>query len=100
MPASDDETTVAPLHVEMRKPNLTSQQRRDIVQDLILMVVLPGDVELKMMLGAIKSVSETLHVDQKTIRKMWQRAHANFNNPDIKSVISSPKKKAISGRPQ
>ena len=73
MPASDDETAVAPLHEGMRKPNLNSQQRRDIVQALLLMVV-PGDVELKLMLGAIKSVSETFHVDQKTIRKIWQRA--------------------------
>ena len=99
MPASDDETAVAPLHEGMRKPNLTSQQRRDIVQALLLMVV-PGDVELKLMLGAIKSVSETFHVDRKTIRRIWQRALANFNNPDIKSLISSPKKKGNSGRPQ
>jgi hypothetical protein len=70
----------------MRKPNLTSQQeRRDIVQFLLLMFV-PGDVELKLTLGAIKSVSET-------IRKILKRALANFNNPDIKSFISSPKKK-------
>ena len=65
MPASDDETTVvAPLHEGIRKPNLTSQQRRDIVQALLLMVV-PGDVELKLMLDAINSVSETFHVDRK-----------------------------------
>jgi hypothetical protein len=97
MPASDDETTAAPLHEGMRKANLTSQQRRDIVQALLLMVV-PGDVEFKLMLGAIKSVSETFHVYRKTIRKVWQRALANFHNPDIKSLISSPKKN--SGRPQ
>jgi hypothetical protein len=75
MPASDDETTVATLHEKMRKPNLTSQQRSNIVQALLLMVV-PGDVELKLMLGVIKSVSESFHVDRKTIRKIWQRAHA------------------------
>jgi hypothetical protein len=63
VPPSDDETTVAPLHVGMRKPNLTSQQRRGIVQALLLKIVLPGDVELKMMLGAIKPVSEVFHVD-------------------------------------
>jgi hypothetical protein len=62
MPASDDEITVAPLHEGTRKPNLTSQQRRDFVQALLLMVV-PGDVELKLMLGTRKSVSETFHVD-------------------------------------
>ena len=100
MPASDDETTVAPLHEGMRKPNLTSQQRRDIVQALLLMVVPGHHVELKWMLGVIKSVSETFHVDQKTITKIWQRALANFNNPDIASLISSPKKKGNSGRPQ
>jgi hypothetical protein len=62
MPTSDDETTVAPLQENRRKPNLTSQQRRDIVQALLWMVV-PGDDELKLVLSAIKSVSETFHVD-------------------------------------
>ena len=63
-------------------------------------MVVPGDVEFKLMLGAIKSVSETFHVDRKIIRKIWRPALANFNNPDIKSLISSPKKKGSSGRPQ
>jgi hypothetical protein len=63
-------------------------------------MVVPGDVELKLMLGAIKSESETFHVDRKTIRKVWQRALANFNNPDIKSLLFSPKKKGNSVRPQ
>jgi hypothetical protein len=52
------------------------------------------------MLGAIKSVSEIFHVDQKTIRKIWLRALANFNNPDITSLISLSKKEENSGRPQ
>jgi hypothetical protein len=84
MPHSEDETIVAPhRHEGMRKPNLTSQQRRDNVQALLLMYV-PGDVELKL----------SFHVDQKTIRrKFWQLALANFNNPDIESFISLPKKK-------
>jgi hypothetical protein len=37
---------------------------------------------------------------EKTIRKVLQRVLANFNNPDIESLISSPKKKGNSGRPQ
>jgi hypothetical protein len=90
MPASDDDI-VAHLHERMRKPNLTSQQRSSIVQALLLMVV-AGDVELKLMLGAIKSVSVSFHVDRKTIRKIWQRTLANLNNLDIQSLISSPKK--------
>ena len=94
MPASDDETTVAPLHEGMRKPNLTSQQRRDIVQALLLMVV-PGDVELKLMLGAIKSMSETFHVDQKTIRKIWQPTLANFQQSRYKERDTFTQKKEI-----
>jgi hypothetical protein len=39
MPTSVDETTVAPLQEDKRKPNLTSQPRRDIVQALLLMVL-------------------------------------------------------------
>ena len=66
MPTSDDKATVAPLQENMKKPNLTSQQRMDIVQALLLMVV-PGDDELKLELGAIKSVSETFHVDRKQL---------------------------------
>ena len=99
MPTSDDETTVAPLQENRRKPNLTSQERRDIVQALLLMVV-PGDAELKLVLGAIKSVSDTYHVDRKTIRRIWQRAVANFFNPDIRSLVSSPNIKGNSGRHQ
>jgi hypothetical protein len=63
----------------------------------------PGNVELKLVLGTIKSMSELLHVDQKTIRKIWYRKKiwhrmlANFNNPDIKSFISSPKNKGNFG---
>jgi hypothetical protein len=56
-------------------------------------MVVPDDVELKLMLGAIKSMSESFHVYQKTIRKIWQRALKSFNNPDIESFTSSPKKK-------
>ena len=77
MPTSEDETTVAPLQHNKRKLNLTSQQRKDIVQALLLMVV-PGNAELKLVLGAIKSVSDTYHVDRKTIRKIWQRAVEMF----------------------
>jgi hypothetical protein len=61
-------------------------------------MVVHGDVELKLMVGAIKSVSESFHVDQKIVRH--QQALVNFNNPDIKSLISSPKKKGNSGCPQ
>ena len=64
MLASDDDTTIAPLHEGMRKPNsLTSQLRRHIVQSLLLMVV-PGGVELKLLLGATKSMSKTFHVER------------------------------------
>jgi hypothetical protein len=88
MPTSDDETTVAPLQEKIRKePNLTSQERRDIVQAFFFTAV-PGDAELKLVSGAIKSVSDTYHVIQKTIRKIWQ------------SLVSSPKIQGNSGRPQ
>jgi hypothetical protein len=76
---------------------MTSQQRRDIFQALFLMVV-PGDVELKLTLCAMKSVTESFHVDQKTIRKIWQRTLTKFNNADIKSFVSSRKKKGNAGR--
>jgi hypothetical protein len=41
MPTSDDET-IALLQENRRKPNLTSQQRRDIVQALLVLMVVPG----------------------------------------------------------
>jgi hypothetical protein len=99
MPTSDDETTVAPLQENIRKPNLTSQECRDIVQGLPLMVA-PGDAELKLVLGAIKSVSDTYHVDRKTIRKIWQHAVANFFDPNTQSLVSSPKIKGNFDHPQ
>jgi hypothetical protein len=52
----------------MRKPNLTSQQRRDIAQALLLMVVL-GDVELTIIVSSLMS-KNTQIVDQKFLRML------------------------------
>jgi hypothetical protein len=61
-------------------------------------MVVPGDVELKLTLGAMKSVTESIQLDPQTIRKISQRALKNFNNADIESSIFSQKKKENSRR--
>ena len=80
----------------MKKKNLTSKQRRDIVSTLLLSVK-PDDPELKLARGIITATAQRFNVDRSTIRLVWQRALANYQNPNIRSFISSPLKKGNSG---
>ena len=82
MDAPDPHPTVAPPPENSKKRNLSSEERRDIVSTLLL-TVKPGDPEMKLARGAIKSCADAYGVDRSTIRKVWQRALANYLNPDI-----------------
>jgi hypothetical protein len=99
MDAPAPDPVVAPPPEEVKKTNLSSQQRKDIVSTLLLSVE-PGDLDMKLARGAIKSCADTYRVDRSTIRKIWKRALANYRNPDIRAFISSPQMKGKSGRPK
>jgi hypothetical protein len=93
------EHRVAPPPLDMRKRNLTSEERRSIVSRLLLSVQ-PDDPDFKLGRGIITSTADFYHVSRITIRKVWQRALANFRNPAIQSFISSPRKIGNCGRKQ
>ena len=93
------EHRVAPPPLDMRKRNLTSEERRSIVSRLLLSVQ-PDDPDFKLGRGIITSTADFYHVSRITIRKVWQRALANFRNPAIQSFISSPRKVGNCGRKQ
>ena len=99
MDAPAPDPVVAPPPEEVKKTHLSSQQRKDIVSTLLLSVE-PGDLDMKLARGAIKSCADTYRVDRSTIRKIWKRALANYRNPDIRAFISSPQMKGKSGRPK
>ena len=89
---------VAPPPEEVKRTNLSSQQRRDIVATLLLTVE-PGDADMKLARGSIKSCSDTYDVHRRTIMRIWERALSNYRNPNIGAFISSPQMKGRSGRP-
>jgi hypothetical protein len=93
MDPPDPDPAVEPPPMEGKKRDLTSEQRRNIV-NMLLLAVKPGDAEMNLQRGAIKSCADTYNVNRFTIRKVWQRALENFRNPDIRAFISSPQKKA------
>jgi len=70
-----------------------------IVSRLVL-TIQPDDAAMKLGRGAITAAADAFHVSRITIRKIWQRALANFRNPNIRSFISSPCKKGNCGRNQ
>jgi hypothetical protein len=59
-PAPDD-PAVAPTPEKVKKANLSSQQRKDIVSTLPLAVE-PGDLDMKLSRGAIKLCTDTYRV--------------------------------------
>jgi len=68
MDAPAPDPVVAPPPEEVKKTNLSSQQRKDIVSTLLLSVE-PGDLDMKLARGAIKSCADTYRVDRSTIMK-------------------------------
>lgn len=99
MEPADPDPPPDPPPLRERKRNLTSLQRRNIVSTLLLSVT-PGDNNFKLVRGVVNDCANTYGVNRFTIRKIWQRALANYANPNIRAFISSPRKKSNSGRPQ
>jgi hypothetical protein len=72
----------APPPLDMRKQNLTSEERRSIVSRLPLSVQ-PDNPDFKLRYGIITSTTSCFHVSRITFRKVRQCALANFWNPTI-----------------
>ena len=99
MDRPDLEPDQPPPPLSMKKPNLTSEERRSIVSALLL-TVKPGDPNLKLSHGALTAVARDFNVNRKTIKKIWDRALANYHDSHVRAFVSSPQKRTNSGRKQ
>ena len=48
--------------------------------------------------STLMAVAGEFHVNRRTIRRIWERAQENFQNPDIRQFRASPRKKKKCGR--
>jgi hypothetical protein len=85
------------LPLERHRPHLTACERKQIVSTL-LFEAKDGNLLGKLRHGAITAVANTYNVHHQTIKKIWERARENFQNPDVRAFRASPKKKHNSGR--
>jgi hypothetical protein len=81
------------------KPDLTSDQRKQIVSQLLLLIKDGvGPPELKR--GALKQVADNFNVQARTITAIWRRACQNYADPTIGAFRASPLKKNNCGGKQ
>ncbi|KAI2507526.1 hypothetical protein MHU86_6914 [Fragilaria crotonensis] len=74
------------------RKNLTSEQTREIVSTLVWELK-DSTVEGKFRRGVVSAVANTFHVHESTIRRIWARALANFQDPEVRAFRASPQKK-------
>ena len=98
MDPPDAEPQPRPVQDPRRRKNLTKDERIQVVSKMLWELQNHG-VDGKFALGTITAVALEFHVCTKTIRNIWARAVANFENPDIRQFRASPKKLGRSGRP-
>jgi hypothetical protein len=80
------------------KPELTADQRKQIVSQLLLRLK-DGIAPPELKRGALKEVANNFDVISKTISNIWKRALQSYEDPDIGAFRASPRKH-IGGRHQ
>jgi hypothetical protein len=80
------------------KKELTSDQRKQIVSQLLLLVK-EGHPEQKLVRGALTSIAKFFNVTAQMVGNVWKRARQSFVDPTVGSFRASPLKKN-SGREQ
>jgi len=88
---------LASLATREKKKNLSSDERQAIISSLLLKVKDEGGAR-KLERGAINAAAEAFHVHRNTIRAIWDRARANFDNHMVVSFVSESRKKTTCGR--
>jgi hypothetical protein len=81
------------------KPDLTSDQRKQIVSQLLLLIK-DGVAPPELKRGALKQVATNFNVQARTITTIWRRACQNYADPTIGTFSASPLKKKNCGRKQ
>jgi hypothetical protein len=64
------------------KKELTSDQRKQVVSQLLLLVK-DGDPDQNLMRGVLKTVATNFNVTGPTVSKIWKRARQSFADPTI-----------------
>jgi hypothetical protein len=97
MDPPEPEPQPRPVQEQRRKKELTRHQYTQIVSRLLFELQNHG-ADGKFACGTLTAVAQDFHVCQRTIRNIWTRAVANFQDPDIRQFQASPQKRN-SGRP-
>ena len=74
------------------KPELTSDQRKQVISHLLLLLK-DGIAPPELKRGALTQVARNFDVRPKTIKKIWTRASQKFADPTIGAFRASPLKK-------
>ena len=98
MDPPDPEPQPRPVQERRRKKELTRDQCTQIASRLLFELQNHG-ADGKFARGTITAVAQNFHVCQQTIRNVWKRAVANFQDPDIRQFRASPQKRNC-GRPR
>ena len=91
----DPQQQLPPEHI--RRKELTSEQRRNIVTRL-LWELKDGHRNGKFGRGVLTAIADEFHVTHFTIRRVWKRAIQNFEDPTIRQLRASPRKSKTCGR--
>ena len=86
-----------PVLQERHQGDLTESERKQIVSAL-LFESKDGDLLGKLRHGALTEIARTFHVHPRTIKRIWERACQNYQNPEVRAFRSSPRKKHNVGR--
>jgi hypothetical protein len=81
------------------KPELTSDQRKQVVSQLLLLLK-DGNQPPELKRGALTAVANNFDVRPRTVGKIWKRARLNFEDPTIGAFCASPCKKNKCGAKQ
>jgi hypothetical protein len=79
---------------ERIKRELTGLERKRIVS-MILSDWKDGDDQQKLKRGAMKFIAGIFHVSPRTIRRVWHRALASHEDPEMQSYAASPRKNQL-----
>ena len=86
-----------PVVVARKRKELAGKERQYIVTRL-LWELKEGDHNAKFGRGVLTAVAEEFNVTDHSIRRVWKRAVQSFENPAVRQLRASPRKKKNCGR--
>ena len=91
MDPDDHEPAGAPVAEGRARRELTALETRRIISELLLRVEDRADLST-LKHGSLTAVSKLFHVSSRTIKRTWQRAIENRENPHVAVLRASPNK--------